>query len=143
MKFNLFTASLIVAMSFGFSSCTKENASTLVELNPGQSITLTHKNTVSVNLPSDRNVSIAIETPTNDFLLLHTPDGIVSLWTGDQPTTLTLDLDKLVGTNAADVTQTNIKSFDRTGKYTLIIAENLETEPENTFWLEYPIIIDP
>ena len=68
-------------MSFGLSSCTKENASTLVELNPGQSITLTHKNTVSVNLPSDRNVSIAIETPTNDFLLLHTPDGIVSLWT--------------------------------------------------------------
>ena len=97
--------------------------------------------TLSLSIPSDITAEVAVLTPDGEMIYLHAPDA-AQLWPANaQPAQLQLDIATAQGQAWRDGQPTPTQTFTTPGTYQIIIADNLETEPENTTWLTYEVVV--
>ena len=133
------TALLFLALAACADTASVSDA---VRLSPTQvETTINTASVLSVDLPAEITAEVAVRTPAEEFVYLHI-DGAAELWPfGSQPATLELNVDSVRGVVFRDGSAIPVNAFDGPGSYEVIVADNLETEPENTMWQSYPVVL--
>jgi len=97
---------------------------------------------LKVKFSKDHPKSLAIKSPSNEwFYLVYNVKGVKSIVPPNQfakMTEIDLDVANLKATAFIDGKEKNVPVFDKPGEYWIYLADNLETEPENTnaIWIE-------
>lgn len=95
---------------------------------------------VTVSLPKKHPQGFAIETPDGDWIYIVDPSLHYSFIPDFYNKALfTFPEDTLQGVRFVNGKQAATKVFDKPGQYKFYFADNLETEPENTFSLSYTV----
>lgn len=104
---------------------------------------VTSADTLTLRFPHKHPASLAIEDPGHVWYVIHEAGVNTSLMTDKKyrySTSITFQIATLTGVTWVDGKQVRRKVFSRPGKYTIYMADNLETEPENTFFLMKTLI---
>ena len=91
---------------------------------------------VTLKYPKRHPKNIAIQTPSGLWYSVQSVDDKISIMPQEDfqgSTELTLDPQSLVGVTFKDGVRVQENVFTQYGKYLIYMADNLETEPENTF----------
>ena len=93
---------------------------------------------VTLQMPDPPLRELAVrQESTSNYVFIHGPSYDIALWDNKLPTrTLTLDIDQLMGVRFVDGERQLVRAFPESGHYTIIAADNLETESENTVSFE-------
>jgi len=148
MKNTLINISIHILLVFMLASCTQEDKSnysnnekiTGLSLSSNQ---VTTSDTLVLTFPQKHPARLAIKDPKDRYFILHdealnTP--LMSHKQYMQTTTLSIKVSKITGVTWINGKRTNKQVFSVPGEYMIYMADNLETEPENTFYLMKSII---
>ncbi len=94
------------------------------------------KGTLKISLPEKHPKYFAIKTPNNEWYYIQ--DSTIPIHTVPQnefesASNLEFDVKHLEGVTWRNGIKVNERVFKDSGKYLIYFADNLETEPENTF----------
>ncbi len=92
-----------------------------------------------IGLPDFRPSKLAIKTPSNEWYIIHDVDEnifILPLIEFEKSNTLVIIPSQLKGVVWKNGQRLIRKVFNTPGEYFIYLADNLETEPENTFSFE-------
>lgn len=100
-------------------------------------VTVSNKKIIKISLPAERPRNMAIITPSKAFYVVHAPDEGIVLWSmlnkDGQDLHLELPLSSIMGSLLQREDKTVSPIFTAPGIYTVYLANNLETEPENDY----------
>ena len=111
----------------------KSNNTDLFFVSPTE---LTKNDVLKINLPIIRPKNMAIVSPNGQWLTIQNAEsGILMMPQEDfmQVSLLTIPIKNTTGFTWINGEETKQVIFKETGKYRIYFADNLETEPENTF----------
>lgn len=97
------------------------------------------KGVLKVFLPDEAPKNFAIQNPDGDWFVIQQASdqiGIMNQRTFESLNVLELKLSTLKGTTWRDGIKKRETVFQQSGHYRIYFADNLETEPENTFSLQ-------
>ena len=107
-------------------------------------VRITAGSKVTVSLSKKHPKGFAIKTPSGDWIYIVGPSFHYSFFPDfDSNSSFTFPEDTLQGIHFVDGKQAIAKVFDKVGEYEFYFADNLETEPENTFSLSYTVAYQP
>ncbi len=92
--------------------------------------------TISLTFPQDHPAYLAIRDPAGAWYSIQSPDDDVMMLTPEKysaTTNLSLHTQTLEGVTWVEGVKTKELVFKTRGEYLVYMADNLETEPENTF----------
>jgi hypothetical protein len=109
-------------------------------VNPRQ---VTTDSTITINIPNLKPKNFAIQSPTGNLFIVHNQAENILLmeqerWESADHIDLPIASTKGLIWIAGDKTEKLV--FNETGEYILYFADNLETEPENTFSMQKKIL---
>ena len=99
--------------------------------------------TLVLKFPKRHPSRLAIKDPKGSYFIIHdetVTTHLISHKAYMQTTSLSLQISELTGITWIDGKRTDKQVFSVPGKYLIYMADNLETEPENTFYLMNAII---
>lgn len=151
MKFVFGKITLIVLIGTMFGSCSIANncTSTLHHQNHTlilSSSVVTSFDSLTIRYPQHHPSKLAIQDPEHVWLVIHEPGVNTGLMTDTKfrhSTCLTIQVAKLTGVTWVDGKKIRRKVFSKPGTYTIYMADNLETEPENTFSFQQTLRYKP
>lgn len=129
----IFALSSFFGSNFAISS-SKESGNGLAVSKSNVSAT----DTIMINFPKKHPAKLAIRDPKDMWFVLHEPGVTTKLMTArqfSQATSLKLKVGDVSRVTWIDGKKTEKKVFSVPGDYMIYMADNLETEPENTFYL--------
>lgn len=134
------TAMMYMALLAG---CTPEGQTNISNNQKTTGLTLssnqvTISDTLVLNFPQHHPARLAVKDPSGDFIILHDEGLITRLMPHEkylQATEISLKISDAIGVTWVDGKQVEKKVFSLPGEYMIYMADNLETEPENTFYL--------
>lgn len=97
---------------------------------------VTSSDTVTIHLPQTHPAKLAIEDPQHVWFTIQDIDSNIQFMSDKafrQATTIRLRVSSITGVVWVNGKPQQKRVFVLPGKYTLYLADNLETEPENTF----------
>jgi len=100
---------------------------------------------VLLTFPQKHPKNLAVRNPDGIWYSIHSPDDEVSILTLDDYNTMTelvLHTQTLEGIAWINGVKRKEKVFEVKGEYLVYMADNLETEPENTFYFMTKIIFN-
>lgn len=95
-----------------------------------------NKGILKISLPEKHPKNLAIKTPANEWYYLQDPTipvQTIPQKTFESVSYLELDAINLEGVTWRDGKKIKERVFKENGKYLIYFADNLETEPDNTF----------
>ncbi len=101
-------------------------------------------NTFTIILPESRPSGMSIRDPIGVWYIIHDPnEGIFHLKESEYSTSGSLEISTTLikGVIWKDGKKTDARVFTVPGEYIIYFADNLETEPENTFSLMTSVIL--
>ena len=134
----------ITALLFSFfvlillSACT-ENKNEKIETSNAFSVSqhsIGSDNVLTISLPEKRPSKLSIISPDGQLFIIHSQEDNISFvpYDGKNKTTqINIPISSLKGITWIDGKKVEQLVFKKPGKYTVYMADNLETEPENTF----------
>ena len=104
------------------------------------------QDTIVINLPDKHPSKLSIQDPEGIWHLVHDNDEKVLLMDSaafERLTSIELDVSKLRGISWINGERLEGRVFNITGEYLIYFADNLETEPDNTFSLSGKVVLEP
>lgn len=102
---------------------------------------------IKITLPAERPQNMAVVTPSREFYVVHAPDDGKVLFEMVNKEGQRLDLEIVTSEFLGSLFETEDKTvapiFTSPGTYTLYLAENLETEPENSYSFSKDFVFKP
>lgn len=99
---------------------------------------VTALDTLVLSFPRHHPARLAIKDPDGHFLILHDEGLITHIMSHNaylQATSISMKISEVIGVTWVDGKKSKKKVFHLPGEYMIYMADNLETEPENTFYL--------
>lgn len=136
----------LVVIAFGLWGCSDgsqlpapsadvASAQTALSLSSNR-VPLSGSVTLQMPNPALRELAIRQES-TLTYVYVQSESYDVALWDKDEVLgALTLNLDEIMGVRFDEGERTLARAFPEPGRYMIIVADNLETEPENTISFE-------
>lgn len=128
---------IVVALILTLSACADENVFSINQ-------DLIEKGVIEISLPNERPKNLAIKDPDGQWFVLQDEAESIESFpqsTFDTVKIMKLDMKEVMGTVWRDGVKSEELVFKESGKYLIYFANNLETEPENTFsfqsYIEY------
>jgi len=97
------------------------------------------KGTLLLHLPEKKPKGLAIQTPNGEWFVLQDHEEAIEIMPQtlfDSVDEMKFNIQTLKGTTWRESVKTIDVIFTSSGKYLIYFADNLETEPENTFSLQ-------
>ena len=131
-----------------FTCCTaNENNTSLVSSQSSGIIlsasVVTSSDKLVLHYPKKHPSKLAIQDPNLVWYVIQEAGTATSLMSDSQfsdSTSLAMQIDKVTGITWVDGEKVQKKVFSVPGKYLIYMADNLETEPENTFYFSTTLI---
>lgn len=123
------------------SSAEKNNA---VERFFVSSTELTKNDVITINLPKVRPKNLAIIDPNGQMFIIHSTEEDILMMSEQEFSlirVLEIPIRNTKGVTWVDGQKREKSIFEQPGKYKIYFADNLETEPENTFNFSADIIV--
>ena len=125
------------------TGCTPEGQSNTSDTQQTAGLTLsakqvTESDTLILRFPQLHPARLAVKDPADHFLILHAEELITRIMSHEKyknTTSISLKISEVVGVTWIDGKKIEKKVFSLPGEYMIYMADNLETEPENTFYL--------
>jgi len=140
----LFYSLISMGLAFGLMACSgAEQASpkSVHSFSENNVAIVDRAESLSIHLPDDLPEKAAIINPKGEFIIVHSPEDNIILNGYSTGEILQLDLNALSGQRWTSGSPETVKAFPSIGNYKLYLANNLETEPENTNSLSLDIEI--
>ena len=134
----VFFATIVMFVSAGCDELESSAPLSSVSKSAGVSVSQTHiseDQEFSIMLPAGHPQKMAIFTPNSRFYILHSQEQGISLWDGSEPAeakTVKINPRTLAGVTWLEGVRTSALVFRAKGVYRFYLADNLETEPENS-----------
>lgn len=141
-----FALVVIVVMTASSCSSDRPGPSTGNERDKGLVLSasvVTPADNLTMRYPRKHPSKLAIQGPAHTWFILHETGVNTSLMTDAEfrrSTSLTIQVATLTGVTWINGIQVWAKVFSKPGKYTIYMADNLETEPANTYFLMRTVI---
>ena len=99
---------------------------------------------IEISLPKIHPKNLAIYSPNGQFFILHSKDDAVKimpyqLFAGAE--VIKIKISDTQGLTWIDGKKSLMNVFNEKGEYTIYLADDLETEPENTFFHSEKILL--
>ncbi len=94
------------------------------------------QDTLIITLPKSRPSKLSIRSPEGTFYIVHSKDDDIALLAYDQlqsVNSIKISVSKVEGLVWIDGKKRREGVFKKQGEYLIYMADDLETEPENTF----------
>ena len=94
------------------------------------------KNIITLSLPIPHPKKMSVRTPAATWFVIYDPSEQISHIASPNfstATSLDIDINSQLGTTWIDGNKQIEPIFKEKGEYLIYLADNLETEPENTF----------
>jgi len=94
------------------------------------------KDTLTLTLPKNRPTKISVKSPDGTFYIIHSEEDNIALIPYEKlgsTDSIKIPLSSTTGLTWIDGKKTQKNVFQVPGKYLIYMADDLETEPENTF----------
>jgi len=139
---------LLTIFIFSISSCSEINSSSpaIKSHHTGLSLSagvVTSTDHLTIRYPKHHPSKLAIQGPDHVWYVIH-EKGVSTRLMSDEAfrrsTSVTIEIGKLTGVTWINGKQLRQKVFVKPGIYLIYMADNLETEPENTFALMNTVI---
>lgn len=107
--------------------------------------TALNKGTLRIFLPKETPKNLAIKTPNGEWFVVQQPTESIEIMSQAKFETLKVmefDINVLKGTTWRNGKRISEQIFKSPGQYLVYFADNLETEPENTFVLQKLVTLD-
>lgn len=104
---------------------------------------LVKKGLLRIHVPEKRPKNLAIQDPNGAWFVLQDSDDKIETMPQEEFDSINImefETDKLKGVTWINANKVNKLIFTSQGKYLIYFADNLETEPENTFSLQENIV---
>ena len=135
---------LLLAVCF-LAGCTAHNQTTNIDQLAQLSISsnkVSLHDTITLTLPAKHPSKLSFRDPNNVWHLIHDSDEQVMLPNFATSTSVEIAVSKVTGVSWVDGKRIEGFVFTTPGEYLIYLADNLETEPENTFSLSKRIIFE-
>lgn len=101
--------------------------------------------TVAISFPKQHPANIAIRTPAGEWFTIHSEAEKILLVVPPEyrkATSISFQLSEVKGVKWVDGKKIMKKVFLMPGEYLIYMADNLETEPENTFFISGTLTVE-
>ena len=98
--------------------------------------------TITLTLPAKHPSKLSIRDPDGVWHLIHDNDEQVMLANFEISASVTIAVSNLTGVSWANGKKIEGLVFKKPGGYLIYLADNLETEPENTFSLSRQVVLE-
>lgn len=138
----LYLKTILVSCIIVITSCSSQSNSTNqnVELNAFYiEEKALSENILRIHLPDEKPKCLSIKTPSGEWFVLQDHQESIEIMPQalfDSTNKLEFKIKNLEGTIWRESKKTTDLIFKSSGKYLIYFANNLETEPENTFSLQ-------
>jgi hypothetical protein len=126
---------LIVSCSLSSNSDNSQYKPNTFDVEEGTLI----KGVLRINLPEERPKNLAIQAPNGEWFVLQDSEESIEIMSQARfasVKTIEFQIEKLKGVTWRESKRVTELVFKISGDYLIYFADNLETEPENTFSLQ-------
>lgn len=144
----IYQLAILVVLSVVFLGCDKPDVQTTPAwIGQDASLVVTPKqasknDTVKLTFPVSHPQNIAIKSPAGEWYTIHGESESILLMPDSEfksATSIQLHLSSVMGTKWVEGRAVNEAVFTEPGSYIIYMADNLETDPENTFFISNTI----
>ena len=129
---------LAVILLFGCSNKSKENnekqnRAIAFSVNPE---IVSKTDSIQITFPESHPSKLSVITPDGQLYIIHSEEDLIEFLPYEEfkdAKSIEIPIATVKGTTWIDGKKSDLLVFDKKGKYSIYMADNLETEPDNTF----------